>query len=523
VTSVVDPSDVARFRAAVASRLGLAFEESKLDYLAKVLQERISSLIVASATVYLDRLTSPGGWDEEWRKLAEILTVCETYFFRYWDHFRAFSEVVLPDCLQASNTGNGIHILSAGCASGEEPYSVAILTRESLTNLSDPRLVRIGAIDINNAMLQKAKAGRYSAWSLRETSDELRQRYFRTDGREFVIDKAIREMVGFEERNLLADDPVFWQEGRFDVILCRNVTMYFAPGLTKVIVARMSQALRPGGYLFLGHAETLRGVSNEFHLRHTHGTFYYQKRGVHERRPSTPTAEVLKPGSPAATITTELVETAGSWVEAIRRASEHIAALTEVPGKPILTSNRMPVHAEKSLPVVVPRYRWDPGVVIELVRRERFSEALDVLRDLPPEWRMDLEVLLLRAVILTNSGDLPQAEKACRELLESNELNSGAHYLMALCREHAGDPSGALDHDQTAAYLDTGFAMPHLHLGLLAKRRRNLEIARQEFGQALILLSSEDVSRILLFGGGFSREALMELSREELRACGGNS
>ncbi len=522
MTAVVDPSHVAGFRAAVASGLGLAFEENKLDYLAKVLQERVSSLTVANAAVYLDRLTSPGGWGEEWRKLAEILTVCETYFFRYWDHFRAFSEVVLPDCFQAGNLWNGIHILSAGCASGEEPYSLAILTRESLTNLSDPRLMRIVAIDINNAMLQKAKNGRYSAWSLRETPHELRQRYFRTDGREFVIDEAIRGMAAFEERNLLADDPVFWQEGRFDVVFCRNVTMYFAPSLTKVVVARITQALRPGGYLFLGHAETLRGVSDEFHLRHTHGTFYYQKRGVHERRPSTPTAEVLKPGSPAATITTELVETAGSWVEAIRRASENIAALTDVP-TPFLTSNGMPIRAEKSLPVVVPRYRWDPGIVIELVRRERFSEALDVLRDLPPEWRMDLEVLLLRAVILTNSGDLPQAEKACRHLLESNELNSGAHYLMALCREHAGDLPGALDHDQTAAYLDPGFAMPHLHLGLLAKRRRNLEIARQEFGQALILLSSEDVSRILLFGGGFSREALMELSREELRACGGNS
>jgi chemotaxis protein methyltransferase CheR len=183
----------------------------------------------------------------------------------------------------------------------------------------------------------------------------------------------------------------------------------------------------------------------------------------------------------------------------------------------------MPVHAEKSLQVVAPRYRWDPGVVIELLRRERFSEAMELLQDLPPESSMDPDALLLRAVILTNSGDLAHAEKACRELLESNELNSGAHYLMALCREHAGDLPGALDHDQTAAYLDPGFAMPHLHLGLLAKRRGNLETARKELGQALILLTHEDVSRILLFGGGFSREALVELSRVELRSCGGNS
>jgi chemotaxis protein methyltransferase CheR len=94
---------------------------------------------------------------------------------------------------------------------------------------------------------------------------------------------------------------------------------------------------------------------------------------------------------------------------------------------------------------------------------------------------------------------------------------------MALCREHAGDRDAAVEHDKAASYLDAAFAMPHLHLGLMAKRSADVETARRELGQALPLLDREDASRILLFGGGFTREALIEFCRLELRACGGGA
>ncbi len=129
----------------------------------------------------------------------------------------------------------------------------------------------------------------------------------------------------------------------------------------------------------------------------------------------------------------------------------------------------------------------------------------------------------LLAALLTNRGDLVEAEKVCLRLLQLDELNAGAHYLIALCREHAGDHAGAMEHDQTAVYLDQEFAMPHLHLGLVAKRSGNVETARRELGQALALLVREDASRVLLFGGGFSREALSEFCQAELRACRSNS
>jgi chemotaxis protein methyltransferase CheR len=156
------------------------------------------------------------------------------------------------------------------------------------------------------------------------------------------------------------------------------------------------------------------------------------------------------------------------------------------------------------------------------MRQERFADALDLICSLPPDSHEDPDALLLRAVLLTNTGRLEESEEVCGRLLAVDELNAGAHYLMALCREHASDSAGAIEHGQAAIYLDAGFAMPHLHLGIMAKRSGDAATAQRELGQALILLAGEDASRLLLFGGGFSRDTLLQLCRTELRAAGGD-
>ena len=143
------------------------------------------------------------------------------------------------------------------------------------------------------------------------------------------------------------------------------------------------------------------------------------------------------------------------------------------------------------------------------------------MRGLSPESARDPDALLLRAVLLSHSGQLDAAEKVCAELLAQDDLDAGAHYLLALCREGAGDRQGARDHDQAATYLDPGFAMPRLHLGLLARRAGDREGARRDLASALALLEQEDAARLLLFGGGFRREALIALCRAELVSAGG--
>jgi chemotaxis protein methyltransferase CheR len=150
-------------------------------------------------------------------------------------------------------------------------------------------------------------------------------------------------------------------------------------------------------------------------------------------------------------------------------------------------------------------------------------EAKEFLRDLPAASGADPDAQILLAVLHTNSGEIVEAEKIARQVLAADELNTGAHYLIALCREQAGDRDGAVRHNQAATYLDPLFAMPHLHLGLIAKRGADRETARRELGLALPLFDREDPARILLFGGGFTREMLVEFCRAELRACGGNT
>jgi chemotaxis protein methyltransferase CheR len=157
------------------------------------------------------------------------------------------------------------------------------------------------------------------------------------------------------------------------------------------------------------------------------------------------------------------------------------------------------------------------------MRRERFADARALLEALPPAAGKHPDALLFSAVLLTNDGRVADAERACERLLELDELHAGAHYLKALCREHAGDTRGALEHDEVAVHLDPTFAMPHLHAGLMARRAGDALVARRELGQARALLEREETSRLVLFGGGFSREALTALCRTELGKLGGGA
>jgi chemotaxis protein methyltransferase CheR len=502
MTAAVDQLDLRRFQDAIALRLGLHFEDTKIDYLADVLRERMAARGVTRFAAYEARLADR----EELGALADRLTVTETYFFRYGDHFRAFSDVVIPDRARAL-CGRRIRVLSAACASGEEAYSLAILGREQAGRASWN--ASIHGFDVSPNMIERARRARYTTWSLRETRPDTRDRYFRPVGRDFRLAEDIADTVSFEERNLVDDDPTFWYPGAFDVVFCRNVLMYFRHDIMAAVVSRIHRSLSPGGFLFLGHAETLRGVSQDFHLRHTHDTFYYQRKELGESATPAPAEHWLSP-RPKSTALLPSTPYLGdlSWVDEIQRASNRVTEITSARGVSEVDSPR-PSKPSSST---------DLRPAVELLRQERFVEAMDLLQALPASSQNDPDALLLRAALLTNSGKLVDAEVICHQILGLDELCAGAHYLLALCREHAGDRTAALHHDQAAIYLDAGFAMPHLHLGLLARRERDSEQARAELSLALALLSREDSSRILLFGGGFSREALLALCRAELQA-----
>ena len=490
------PAQVAQFRDLIADRLGLQFDEAKLGTLARVLAAHGGK----DKAAYLAALAAEAEPSEALHRLAADLTVTETYFYRNIEQIQAFADVAMPACLQA-RAGQPVRVLSAGCASGEEPYSLAIAARE--TAGLGAGSVQIRAIDANPAALAKAAAARYSAWSLREMGPAMLARWFARDGGVYALNEGVRRAVRFERRNLAREDAELWLPDSYDIVFCRNVLMYFSPAQAQAAVERIAGAMAPGGYLFLGHAETLRGLSQDFHLCHTHATFYYRR-----KLPAGETAAATfsPPQWNCAPIRPVLPDDP-AWADVIARASQRIDTLA---GRAPQAGSRPAAPAQPDL-----------DHALSCLHKEQFEQSLALIEKLPQQHADDPDVLLLKAISLSQSGALAAAQEVCRQLLARDEFHAGAHYVLALCREEGGDYPAALAHYRSAAYLDPVFALARLHIGVLERRMAELEAARRDLSQALSLLQHEDPARLLLFGGGFPRNALIDLCRAELAALGG--
>jgi chemotaxis protein methyltransferase CheR len=459
----VTSAEVRRFGALVTRRLGLRLRELPDGRLAEVLLRRVAGS-GRGPRGYLDRLAAAPERGEV-RELAAELTVGETYFFRDAGQLRAFSEIALADRIRLRAERRELWLMSAGCASGEEPYTLAMLIHDALPD-PDWR-VRILGVDVNPAVLAKAATGRYQRWSMRATPDPARERWFQVHGRDIVLDPRIRASVAFEERNLAVDDPTFWWPGLYDVVFCRNVLMYFTPQMAGQVVARIARTLAPGGYLFLGHAEGLQPSLDDFELCHAENSFFYRRRG----------------GSPLAP-----------------------------------TPDPVPVPAVPQPPAPSGPAPGDGAAA--LLRAERYADALAALDGLP-DGGTDLDSLVLRAVALTLTGRLAEAEQACGRLLEQHPGHAGGLHLLGICLDAAGNNSSAAGYHRRAAERDPTFALPRLHLGLLALRGGEQRTARAELRTALALLWREDDERLALYGGGFGRDALVALCRAQLDPIGG--
>jgi chemotaxis protein methyltransferase CheR len=491
--AAIDEAKLVRFAELIDQRLGLHFDGSSLKDLAAILSARARSLRCASVDAYLHRFEAAGSMHEEFRALAAMLTIGETYFFRSPEQFTAFSELALPQ-LTCTQPGRNIRILSAGCATGEEAYSFAITLRE--LGASAPAQVSILGIDLSAQSIISARHGHYAPWALRSTPPECLEKYFRRDRDQYVLDQGVRAMVEFEERNLALEDYSFWKPNSFDIIFCRNVTMYLSARAFGEVIARFARVLAPDGFLFLSYTEPLRGISQAFQVEHFHGAFYYRPRDQRlspaiSRQPNLSTASAAFKSKARPIATTPL------------RAALAVHDLSTQP-----LDSTTPSKPSPSL-----------DLAAALMAAERFDEALATIESLPPADRGQPDVMLLAAMIQIERERLDDAAELCSALLDRDQLNAGAHYLTALCHEQGGRRMAAVESYRVGVYLDQAFAMPHLRLGLMFRREGDFCGARRELQNASALLAQEDPARIVLFGGGFSRATLIDLCASELRLC----
>lgn len=255
--------DFARLRLLLARLAGLAFDESRRESLAYSLSERLRATGLGSVAEYLDLVQAPGS--PERQALLDEVTVQETHFFRNPPQVRALRAHVLPELLRAAGSTRRLRIWSAGCSTGEEPYTIAMVLRELLP-VMDGWDIRIIATDISERALEAAREGVYGWRAVQLASPEELGRFFvqREDGR-YAVRPEVRELVSFQRHNLVEEPPPLGPDA-LDLVLCRNVTIYFSRDTTRALMHRLHGALRDGGYLFLGHAETLWHVNDEFRL-----------------------------------------------------------------------------------------------------------------------------------------------------------------------------------------------------------------------------------------------------------------
>lgn len=251
------PATLERLKRAVVEKTGHHYYVDKDKLLLERVNERMRARGITSLNRYLEILDADAGL--EWRALEDAITIGETYFFRYPDHFHALRTQVLPDLIARRADTRTLRIWSIGCANGAEPYSLAILLREVLGDQVDTWRIALVAGDISEKALSAARNARYGAWALRTMPPEDRAKYFHRDGSAWVLKREYRAMVRFERQNILdllsRTAPIEWSG--FDLILCRNVLIYFSPQQALEIMEALKRRLTPEGTLVLGHAEAI--------------------------------------------------------------------------------------------------------------------------------------------------------------------------------------------------------------------------------------------------------------------------
>lgn len=250
---------------------GISLNDGKSDLVYGRLARRLRSLRINRVSDYLDYINSASG-ENEVVHFINALTTNLTAFFREPHHFEFLSKTAFPEAMRRHRADQRVRLWSAGCSTGEEPYSIAMVLAES--PLSDsPWDARLLATDLDSNVVATASEGRYAEQRIAGLTLARNNKWFHTlpGGRDVQVKPALQKAITFKQLNLMSDWPM---SGPFDMIFCRNVVIYFDKPTQKQLFARYAELLVEGGYLFLGHSETMHTLSDRFELI---GKTIYQK------------------------------------------------------------------------------------------------------------------------------------------------------------------------------------------------------------------------------------------------------
>lgn len=460
--------DYERFRDLLLKRSGLHFPQPKRRDLEIGLRHAMRDANATDLDSFYQHLATGKTTDLSWENLIQHITIGETYFFRNAPHYIALRDHVLPELI-AQRRRSGLHMIrmwSAGCATGEEPYSLAILLRHLLPDVDNWHIMILGT-DINRESLMTAQRGVYRSWSFRaETPESVKNVYFQRRGDQYELIPDVRNMVTFAYLNLVRPfyPAVENHTIGLDLIMCRNVAIYFDRETTRVMIERFYQALLDGGWLILGHSETLPdGMDKYFRTHRFAGTTVYQK------TPPTRAHPVKRP--------------------ARRGAPTAPAAETE------------------PAPAPAPPDRFQLALALaDTGHPNRAREQLLLLLNENPR---HAEACWLMGRIHADQTQWSDAESWLKQATRIDPLMAQAYYLLGLIYEQQEDAKQAITAYKRALYADRHFILGHFSLANLYANLNMTREARRHWLNAAELLYRHEPDDIIPHSDGLTVRRLL--------------
>jgi chemotaxis protein methyltransferase CheR len=422
----------------VAARTGIVVQRTPEDF-ERGTRRVMERLAIEQLDDFTNRLAMGTGWDA----LIDEITVGETYFFRNPEQFELVRNTILPALARERSAGHVLKLWSAGCASGEEAYSLAILLHEC--GLLET--ARVYGSDISALAVAKARAASYREWSFRAVGPTFRGLYFSGELAERTVADSLREQVSFRQLNLATDDyrASSGDICAMDLIFCRNVLIYFDAATNAHVERKLFDALAPGGWLVTGPSDPPLGEQAPFERVSNEGVICY-------RRP-----DAISMYSP---VSVDVVSCALAPV----RAVESIGANVRAARPPARVRPVSDQHALASAAFARADYRH----AIAIARMHPNDHALSVL-GVRASW---------------NYRDAALAQRACAEAIVHHGLSTELHYLNAVALMDCRRLPEAVSAVQKAIYLDRTLSVAHFTLGSILERMQDLHGARRAYRNA---------------------------------------
>ena len=471
----------------IASNLALHYPKERWNELELKMASAAKEFGHKDVERFIKHIMSSPLTHEHTEILATHLTINETYFWRESHTFETLEQEILPVLISLRQKEKRMRIWSAGCSTGEEPYSIAIALKRMIPNIIDWNIT-ILATDISPRIIRKAIAGEYSDWSFRNTPQWLKEKYFLlNENNKFEIIPEIRSLVKFEYLNLAEDvfpSPLN-NTNAMDIIFCRNVLMYFTQNRVKQVVRGLFNSLIHGGYFVVSASELSLQNFSEFKAINLPGMVIYQK-----------TYKRLKIQQPTTVIN-----------------DEPKPIIFQLPFKPITT-------IEETEPIIL---KMENNILPEPVKpapiKSIYEEALksyskgnyaDVIDKLQKDYQTTEEqILLIRAY--ANQGKLIESLKACEKGIVEDKLDPRLYYLYATILRENNQLDEAVASLKRAIYLDSNFVLSYYSLGNIYQSLGKVNNAKKCFENVLTILNKCSQEEILPESEGLTAGRFKEI------------